>query len=209
MVKLTGPGLAKGASGTLAGTLIYTNWKGRAYLKKHARPKQPRTGGQRAMRATMQFLSPAWSTLSDVLQQTWADLAAQSEISPFNAYQGYNLARWRSRQPPSSEYPPPETGSGGSCQNFTATQQGLAVSLEWDPLTLMQNWGYLVYANQTSYGPRPWHQLILMPYGTTTDHQNHLWYPPNSGAWYFQLDSFSITGYHTQTAYQAYVNFQP
>lgn len=108
MVKLTGPGLAKAASGTLAGQLTFSNWKGRAYLKKHRKPKQPRTGGQVGMRAMLAFLSAQWTEISAEDQATWADLAASSSISPFNAYQKVNLGRWRNFQRPSQAHPATE-----------------------------------------------------------------------------------------------------
>ena len=57
MVKLTGPAIAQGAAGQLAGELIFSDWKGRAYLKKHRKPKQPRTPPQLAMCAMLRFLS--------------------------------------------------------------------------------------------------------------------------------------------------------
>ena len=37
MVRLKGPGLASKASGSIANTLIFSNWKGKPYLKKHPR----------------------------------------------------------------------------------------------------------------------------------------------------------------------------
>lgn len=96
------------AGGTLADQLIFSNWKGRAYVKRHRAPKQPRSPGQVAMRAMMSFLSAEWIKLIPENKADWQPLADQTAISPFNAFLGHNLQRWARFAGPSKIYPVPE-----------------------------------------------------------------------------------------------------
>jgi len=201
MVKLIGPGLSAKASGTLAGELIFTNWKGRAYLKKHRAPKQPQTNPQISMRAAMTFLSQSWAPMAGYAKRTWDALAAETKVSAFNAYQAYNLNRWRSDSAPTCQYPAAETGSGGTCHNYGATVAGRGLLIEWDPLLLGENWGYLLFAQLASAPPRTWSYLKLMQRGASMDHVSWHWSPLPPGLYYFKLDSFTFTGKHTPNSY--------
>lgn len=120
MVKLTGPGLAQQASGSLGSELTFSSWKGQAYLKKHRKPKQPRTDKQVAMRLMMSFLAAEWKSISAAHQDTWSKPAAHPQISAFNAYQGTNLERWRSFQAPSQVYPATEAANPAGLSAFFA-----------------------------------------------------------------------------------------
>lgn len=120
MVKLRGPGLAADAAGQLAGELVFSHWKGKAYLKKRTPPKQPRAPGQVATRAMMSFLSSQWSVISASDRATWYALAAQTDISPVNAYHAYNLQRWRSGKWPSAAHPATETGDYPELEAWSA-----------------------------------------------------------------------------------------
>lgn len=201
MVKLKGPGLAAQASGQLADELVFSTWKGRPYLKTRSDPRQPQTDGQVAMRAAMRFLSTAWDALAAYAKATWQPLAAQTSVTPFNAYQGYNLTRWRSRRPPTAEYPAAETGTGSTSQNYQATGVPRGMIVEWDPLNLNDNWGYLLYGQPGSYPARTWDKLILMQIGVTFDHIKWLWRPLDPGNYYFRLDAFTVTGFHWETTH--------
>lgn len=160
MVKLTGPGLGKAASGTLGGELIYSNWKGRAYLKKHARPAQPRSPGQVAMRAMMSFLAGEWSTIPAVRQATWDELAARQKISAFNAYQQENLRRWRSFLRPSQLYPPDPSGTLGSTDGYGLVGQRRAITCTFLINTLQELWGMNIHHVAAEDVPITWNDLV-------------------------------------------------
>lgn len=209
MVKLKGPGLATSASGQLAGELIFSNWKGKPYVKKFRAPKQPRTNPQVAMRAAMRFLSTAWDAIDPSGKATWHDLATETSITRFNAYQAYNLGRWRSRKPPSQAYPASELGAGSTSQNYQATGVPRGMIVEWDPLDVNQNWGYLLYAQPGSYPARTWDKLVLMQIGVTFDHIKWLWTPLDPGVYYFRLDAFTIFGFHWETTHSFFGTVPP
>ncbi len=108
MVNLTGPGFGSAASGSLAQQLTFVTSKGKTYLKRKSRPKQPNTGLQIACRVMLGFLASEWKSLSTPDKATWDQLAETTNVSTFNAYQSYNLKRWGTYKAPSQTYPAAE-----------------------------------------------------------------------------------------------------
>lgn len=162
MVKLKGPGLANRAAGQLAGELIFSNWKGRAYLKKHRRPRQPRAPGQVAMRAMITWLSSQWSKLDPAHQATWVQLAARTHIAPVNAYQAYNLRRWRNHKYPSLTYPATETGTNTWVSGMAAAGGVRCAYLTIEVTQPKDGWGLILMRGPTAEFPRAWHRLITV-----------------------------------------------
>jgi hypothetical protein len=111
MVKVYGPLMSFDASGSLAKTATFSKWKGRNYVRQRVVPANPKSALQVSVRAMLKFLSQAWTSIGSTPQGTWEDLAAASQISPFNAYVGRNGSRWREFQAPSQSYPAAETGT--------------------------------------------------------------------------------------------------
>lgn len=186
MVKLTGPGLATKATGGLADALIFSSSKGRAYLKTKRKPKQPRTGAQIGMRAMMKFLAPAWSLTPGRDPTTWSDLATEAAISPFNAYLGYNLERWRNADPPTINYPEVPTAPTRVWAPPGHQTIGRFVRINWVFVTLINGWGVTVYRVQDAIQHGTWNQLL----GIT--------YQPGAGTGYFD-DLSPIVGLNRYT----------
>ncbi len=53
MPTVTGPLMSLAASKTLAGTLVFSQWKGRAYVRLHVKPYNPKSDYQTGIRQTM------------------------------------------------------------------------------------------------------------------------------------------------------------
>lgn len=104
MATTKGPLLSLDASGTVAGTMVFSKWKGRNYVRRHAIPANPKTQPQIANRTMMAFLAQSWSDLSAPEQASWEALAASQSISPFDAYVQVNLRAWTQFQFPTQEY---------------------------------------------------------------------------------------------------------
>lgn len=105
MVKLAGPCMSLGASGKLGGALVFSGWKGRPYARTLVTPANPKSVGQVSVRAMMKWLSQQWKNIGAGPQATWEDRAKVSNVSPFNAYCGYNLFRWRNFLAPTDSFP--------------------------------------------------------------------------------------------------------
>jgi len=105
MVKVYGPMMSMNASGKLADAVVFSSWKGRNYVRQLVTPSNPKSAGQTGVRAMFKFLAQNWAGLSSSHQATWDARAAETSISPFNAFMGYNQARWRNFTGPSWDYP--------------------------------------------------------------------------------------------------------
>lgn len=94
MALVTGPLLSLDASGKIAGAIVFSKWKGRPVVRQLVRPANPQSPGQTATRAMFRFLAQNWANLGATDQASWEALAAQTNISPFNAYVSYNMDLW-------------------------------------------------------------------------------------------------------------------
>ena len=106
MVKLRGPLFSFDASGTVGNAITFSKWKGRPYARQRVIPSNPKTAGQVAVRSMLRFLTQAWAGLGTTPKGSWAERAAQSAISPFNAYVSLNQLRFREYLTPSQADPP-------------------------------------------------------------------------------------------------------
>ena len=121
MVKVTGPMMSLGASGALAGAVVFSTWKGRPYVRELVKPANPRSGGQVGVRAMFKYLSQIWAGLTAGNKATWESRADDKVISPFNAFMGYNQARWRNFLGITKEDPATAAGTEGIWGVATAT----------------------------------------------------------------------------------------
>lgn len=194
MTKLKGPGMATSARGQLASELIFSNWKGTAYLKQHRSPKQPRTRAQLAMRAMMDFLSRSWQYIAPARQATWIQLAAASNVSPFNAYQSYNLTRFRDDLLPSQIYPAAGLLTPSSLQSYTATGIPLAVKHDVHYTFQFSGWGFILYKLPTGAPTYHWYRIAHVLLCLSTGH--HKWTQRNlaPGIHRYACRNFSIDG---------------
>jgi len=96
MVKIKGPLSSTAASGSVGGALTFATWKGRPYVRELVKPKNPNSGKQNSLRVMLGFLSGHWSQMTDARKNSWIPRASQKGISPFNAFVGANMSKWRS-----------------------------------------------------------------------------------------------------------------
>ena len=149
MVKVYGPMMSLDASGSVAGALTFSKWKGRNYVRQRVVPANPRSALQVAVRAMLKFLSQAWTNVGSTPQASWEDLADASAISAFNAYVGKNQARWREFQAPSQTHPAAETGTEPVATLDSATGGVRHIDLEFTVTTLNDVWGVMIFRSPT------------------------------------------------------------
>lgn len=73
------------ASGSLAKSIVFSKWKGRTYVRRHAVPSNPRSGLQVGMRAVLKFISQDFKNLSAADKADWEALAVADNITALNA----------------------------------------------------------------------------------------------------------------------------
>jgi len=150
MVKVDGPMLSFTASGTLADTVTFSTWKGRAYARTRVIPKNPRSAPQRGIRQMMEFLTRQWTAVSASNRATWEPVADQTQISPFNAFIGRNLARWRNYRAPAQTPAAPETDNLPTLGTPTVSAVGRNIKIDVPITSPADGWGVILHISRTN-----------------------------------------------------------
>lgn len=208
MATVKGPLFSVDASGQLAGAIVFTSWKGRNVVRRHAVPSNPKSGGQLSIRAMMTFLSQYWVSLTAGEQADWDDRAAAENISPFNAFCSYNLERWGTNLAPSKEHPALESDTAGTIANEAATAQSRAILVEIECTVLAQNWGIQIFRSDTTGLTGTRNQLVHVIPAESAAVFEWLDFPLAVGvAQYYKFQAFSVEG--TRGALGGEVNATP
>ena len=194
MVKLKGPGLAKGASGTLAGILTFGKTKGRSYLKKRSVPSQPKTPLQRSNRAAVEQLTKRWNEVAPTYEEDWHQLALELDLTPYHAYLKTNLDRWSIGRgliftPPG--YITPYTAEYSA---FTATGQNRRIVFSFTLDTY--NWERYAYLNAAlgEASPIGWHNIVGIGDVTTEGNYKFTVGPLPPGTYWCRLRLGQLNG---------------
>lgn len=73
------------ASGSLGGSIVFSKWRGRTYVRRLTVPANPRSGLQVGMRSSMRFVTQDFKNLSGAQKAAWDALAAVTNITQLNA----------------------------------------------------------------------------------------------------------------------------
>lgn len=73
------------ASGALGGSIVFSKWKGRTYVRKLSIPANPKSGLQVGMRSSMRFITQDFKNLTAGQKAAWDTLAAVKNVTQLNA----------------------------------------------------------------------------------------------------------------------------
>lgn len=193
MALVTGPLMSMSASGTLASAIVFSTWKGKPYVRRHAIPANPRSGKQLGFRAMLRFLSKYWASMPALQQGDWATDADTLHQSGFNRFVGKSQTRWRSMKAPGYDVYPDETGVAPSAGVITATGGIREASLSIADGATAPDFGWLIFA---LLGGAPTPSLsnlvgVELYTGTPTIFVHT---PIEAGAWHYKCIGFLFTG---------------
>lgn len=194
MVKVKGPAMSLDASGSLAGALVYSKWKGRNYVRQHVIPANPQSGGQTGVRAMFKFLAQIWDGLTAGNKATWEDRAEDLVASTFNAFMSYNQRRWRDFNCPSAEDPAAETGTAPGAATGVATPDVRAITLVITDHANPPDFGYAIFRDLTTAFSLAWSNCIaVVPWGAggTTEYIDS---PLEPDQYFYNYIGFLLTG---------------
>jgi len=204
MVKLKGPVQSLRASGKLGGALVFAESKGRPYLKKLTKPKQPRSPVQVANRAFLNFLTKSWTELSSADQQSWETAAQTLNLDPYRAFVQYNLAQLTRDQLPTMNRDQPGGGTHSLISAETATPRQRTIALTYTATVYATAWG-LVFARGLSAGFTPsihnTKHLVIM---TATGDFSWIDGPLPPGAYYYK--TLKMTRYTRVLTWETFAN---
>jgi hypothetical protein len=194
MVKVNAPALSLDASGSLAGSMVFSKWKGRNYVRSLVRPANPQSGGQVGVRSMFRFLTQQWDALAAGDQATWEDRAEDASISPFNAFVAYNQFRWRNFLAPTQSYPEAETAFSGTLGGATAAAGVRSITVT-QPVTAAGNgWGIAFFrADSTGFSTAFDNLKRIVEFDGTNDIV-FVDSPLDPGTYYYNLRSITDDG---------------
>lgn len=171
MARVNGPLMSMSASGALAGTIVFSSWKGRPYVRQLVRPANPKSGGQTSMRAQLKFLSQIWSGLIINAKDTWEDLADADVVSKFNAFTKVNLKRNKDFLAPSMQWPITQGDAVDEIDTFTATPGVRSIAILLNTVAVVNTtWGFLLYrATTTGFTPGFSNLIAVIPANATNE----------------------------------------
>ena len=194
MVKVAGPAMSFDASGKLGGAIVFSKWKGRAYVRQLVTPANPKSVKQVSVRAMMKFLSQAWSSVSAADQATWQTIADTLVVSTFNAYVRGGLNRWKSFRAPSADTPPTEDGTLPDDGALTATGGVGEVTVGYENTAGNDGWGVMIFRSTTTGFTPSFSNLVQVldcPDGTSTEWVDS---PLDADTYYYNAIEFDDTG---------------
>lgn len=206
MVRVKAPLFSLEASGTIGGSIVFSRWKGRDYVRRHAIPSNPRTGLQVGVRSVFGFIAKDWANLLDADVADWTAAAAADNVTPLNAQirDGVDRARrnlgWR--QNTTSAHPanvaPPE--------NLAVTAQPRTLVLTWeDAVANAPDYCYAIHRGEDAEFTADISNLIgVVPIGADTFTDIGL--TPGT-TYYYKLVGLSASG--KKSAASAAANAQP
>jgi hypothetical protein len=150
MVKLAGPMFSMDASGTIGNAVTFSKSKGRPYARVRVIPSNPKSGPQVGMRSMMRFLSQEWAGMSDPQKASWETRAKATNISEFNAFCSYNMARWRHFTTPSKVDPAAEISTTPAAPTTTITPGVRQLQLSIADGAQVPDWGWLIFRSLTT-----------------------------------------------------------
>jgi hypothetical protein len=194
MVKVSAPALSLDASGSIAGAMTFSKWKGRNYVRSLVIPANPKSAPQIGVRAMFRFLSQGWAALGSTPKASWEDYGDQLIASPFNAYMSRNQFRWRQFKAPGQTDPVDETGTDAVIGAAAATGGVRSISLSIPITTANDGWGVLIFRSPTGTFSTAFDNLIgaVVIAGAAT----LTWVdsPLDAGTYYYDFRAFTTAG---------------
>ena len=194
MVKVRGPMMSLGASGTLADAVTFSIWKGRPYVRERVVPSNPRTGAQVGRRAMFGFLGQAWDALSSADKASWQDLADELVASTFDAYMKTNMERWHNFLTPTEASPAAEAVAGSDRALTAAAWEENRIKLSSTAADPHDQWGIVYFAKLAGAVTPAVGNAIIVELDDDIAARDTFWTPPSVGTWHFNSMTFSDDG---------------
>lgn len=167
MAKVIGPFMSLDASGTLAGTITASKWKGRNYMRQRVTPANPQTDAQTGVRSSFAGANGLWKANQVALSSAFEALAAQTNVSPFNAFVSSVQKQYSKGFGAANTPDPTNAAPTNNDTDLAAVVEGKYISLTWTDNTDTDAWASNIYMKLTSDPTAIWTNLIgVIPIGT-------------------------------------------
>ncbi|MCH7687826.1 MAG: hypothetical protein IH899_14275 [Planctomycetes bacterium] len=142
------------ASGALGGSIVFSKWRGRTYVRRLSIPSNPRSGLQVGMRSSMKFITQDFTNLTVAQKAAWDTLAAVTNITQLNAQ--VQDAQRRTRRNLGIRRGPAE--SAGTTPSLpvidTVTAQPKTLVLDWTAGATAPEYAWMIFRDPvTAFTP--------------------------------------------------------
>lgn len=97
MAKVGGPLMSLSASGTIAQTLTYGNWKGISYVRTRVIPANPRSSSQTQTREVFSYLQSLYKYFPSIAREPWIAATVGIPMTPENMLLSKNVSLIRTQ----------------------------------------------------------------------------------------------------------------
>lgn len=194
MAIVKGPAMSMDASGSLAGAVVFSKWKGRNYVRALVTPANPKSGAQTGFRASMKFLAQIWSSLTSSEKATFEARADDMIVSPFNAFTSMNQKRWRNFLTPSKEDPPAEASSAPSALTMSVTAGVRMATVSMADGGTAPDWGIVLFRSTTSGFTPSVSNCIALVEEDASGTTEYVDTPLEPGTYYYKCQGFNDDG---------------
>lgn len=146
MARTVAPLLSFGASGAIAKTQVYSTWKGRAYVRRHVIPSNPKTAEQTLTRSVFSYLNRLWSYLPAGATAAWQLYGDNSRFTARNGWLKQNLPPLRVGVDLEDMVMSPAAGSGIAAQAVNVVPGAGSLTVDVTAPALPEGWA-IVEAN--------------------------------------------------------------
>ena len=194
MPKVTGPFMSLDATGTLAGTLTATHWKGRNVIRQRVIPTNPKSAKQTGVRAMLAFLGAHWAGLAAGVKDDYEEGALARAISAFNQFCSVNLARWQQNKPPSDAYPAAEAATPLTVSTMTCTGHAGYATVELTPSGATAIGGYVIYRDTAEITTPNWANAVAVIEADGANPVTFTDSPLAAGTYHYRAQAFCNDG---------------
>jgi hypothetical protein len=92
MAKVQGPLLSMGGGGQIGKSQVYSNWKGRPYVRRYVIPANPQSTEQTKTRKVFTLLNDMWRLAPGPMQTPWTAFASGKVLTNRNAFLSKNTS---------------------------------------------------------------------------------------------------------------------
>lgn len=169
MATVKGPLFSLDASDTLAKTITFSKWKGRNYIRKTVKPRNPKSGLQTGMRSVFGMIAQAFKNSGATAQANWKSAAKKNNLTPLNAMIRVNQINARINKGIVKDPLLTSSGVEAAPTTVVATGQTRSVKLTWTDSAGANDYGTLIYMSTSSgFTPTVATLVKVVPHGTGT-----------------------------------------
>ena len=194
MAKVTAPLFSMTASGTVGKAIVYSVWKGVAYVRSYVVPANPKTAAQVGIRVMWKFLSKSWAAIKATVESGYTAEAAAKSISEFNVFMSNNMEFFRDGMWPSQAVAHAEAASPTTLATLVTPAGAGSCAISGTLTDGTDQWGVVIYRD-TAEITAPSRELIIaviaVDGGTTFEHLDSNLAP---GTYHYRAAAITIDG---------------